>query len=127
MLVSFVSPVLGSVTVAVLETTALSTAAPDTVCVNVSTCEPPAGKPVAHVTVLVTSEQAPAGPVEPVSVAELRFVEGKTSVTTSGLATVATGPFIEPGPLLTTVIVHVIVPPNCTNGDGLTALVTARS
>jgi len=77
--------------------------------------------------VLTTNEHAPAGPTEAVNVAALRFVDGNTSVTTNGLATVATGPFIDPGPLLVTVTVQVIVPFNATDGVGLAVLATDRS
>jgi hypothetical protein len=77
--------------------------------------------------VLPDKAHAPAGPVELVSDGASTSVEGKTSVMTNGLATVATGPFIEPGPRFLTIIVHVIVPFAATKGVGLASFVIERS
>ena len=69
----------------------------------------------------------PAEPVEPVSTGVPTPVVGNVSVIVSGLGAVASGPTMLPGPLLTTVIVQVMVPPRPTVGVGDTVLVIARS
>jgi hypothetical protein len=77
--------------------------------------------------VLPDNVHAPAGPVEVASDGASTPVVGKTSVMINAFATVATGPFIEPGPLFLTIIVHVIVSFLTTRGVGLASLVIERS
>ena len=87
----------------------------------------PAFSEPGHVIVLPARVHAPAGPIDDTRVGAPTPVAGKVSVITSGLAVVADGPTMLPGPLFVTAMVHVIVPPDATSGVGLTDLVMPRS
>ena len=121
------SPVFGSETDAVFESTVPSAVPAFTLCVKVRTCWPPAGNPEGHVMVLPDRVQDPAGPVDETRTGVPTPLDGKVSVTTSGFASVAAGPSMSPGPMLVTVIVHVTVSPCATPGLGLATFVIARS
>ena len=69
---------------------------------------------------------APAGPDEVKLVGAETFVVGAASVTISGLATVASGPNMSPGPMLVTATFQVITDPAGMNVEEL-VLVTRRS
>ena len=124
---SFVSPVRGSLTVAVFVTVEPSVAPAFTVWVNVRVWVWPAFSEPGHVIVAPERVQAPAGPTDDTSVGVPTPVIGNVSVTTSGFAVVADGPTMSPGPLFVTAIVQVIVPACDTSGVGLAVLVIARS
>ena len=124
---SLASPVLGSVTEAVLAITVPAEVPTFTVWEKTSTCCSPFFRLPGHVTVLAASAHEPAGPVDEVRVAAPTPELGNVSVTTSGLAVVSAGPSMSAGPLFVTVIVQVIGSPRTTCGFGLATLVIARS